>query len=267
MLEHFRAHTVVHLKFLARNRILIGFVLLVAGSSAIAIAPALFFDTASNRFEVLKDIAGMLHYVAGILAGTLGMVMLWSHRRMRAVKMVAAKPSPFEGWVASIFAAGALVALAVHSAVAAGTFALSLIWGVPYQIGFVFVAAHALVRSLVILAVLTALGAAMHPVLAIVVVLFFSESAFEQLGTLVSGVLQGGQHSWLLHVARKILAALYYAAPTFSPFDDKLRLVYQTLRVEAVDWRYLAGSAAYAILVCACGYLATLAVLRRRPLI
>ena len=267
MLEHFRAHTIVHLKFLARSRVLIGFALLVAVASAIGIVPALFFESASNRFEVLKDIARVLHYAAGILTGMLGLVMLWSHRRMRAVKMVAAKPSPFEGWVASIFAAGALVALAVHGAVVAVMFVLSLAWGVPYQIGFVFVAANALVRSLVILGVLTALGAAMHPVLALVVVVFFNEWTFENLGTLVSGVLRSGEHSLILRAARKILAALYYAAPTLSPFSDKFSLVYQTLRVEAVDWRYLAASAAYALLVCACGFLATLAVLRRRPLI
>jgi hypothetical protein len=168
--------------------------------------------------------------------------------------------------VASLFAAAALVALAVHAVVVAVTFVISVSWGVPYQVGFVYLAANAFVRSAIILAVLTALGAAMHPVLAVVAAAFFNESAFAGLGTLVTGALQAGRHSMLLRAARTILTALYYAAPTFSPFDDKIRAVRQSLRVEAIDWRYLAASAAYALLVCVCGYLATLAVLRRRQL-
>jgi hypothetical protein len=266
MRDSFLAHTIVHLKFLARSRVLLGVTLLVVAVTGVGIVPALLDDTASNRFEVLKDVAGRLHGTPGMLTGAIGLFILWSHRRSRTIKMIATRPRPFEGWVASIFAAAAIVGLAVHAAVALLTFALSLQWGVPYQVGFAYLALDRFVESLVILAVLTPLGAAVHPIIAILALAFFNESTFKYLGTLVSGALEAGRQSVLLAGVRPLLVALYYAAPALHPFDDKTQAVEQSLRVAAIDWRYLAASYGYALLACACGYLMTLAVLRRRQL-
>jgi hypothetical protein len=266
MFEHFRAHTIVHLKCLARSRVLLGFGLLVVVVAAVRIFPMLLAGTVSNQFEVIKEIASVLHGTARILTGAIGLFVLSSHRRSRTIKMVATKPSSFEGWVASVFAAAALVGFAVHAAVAAVTLALSLYWGVPYQIGFVYLAADQFVGSLIILAVLTALGAAFHPILAVLAVALFNETTFRYLGTMVAGALAAGQDSVLLRVARPLVNALYYIAPAFDPFADKTEVVDRSLRVAAIDWRYLGASAAYALLVCLCGYLLTLLVLRRRRL-
>jgi hypothetical protein len=266
MLEHFCAHTVVHLKFLARSRILLGFGLLVLLVAGVGFVPALFIDTAFNRFEVIKGIASQLHDIARFMTGGIGLFVLWSHRRNRTIKMVATKPSPFGGWVASIFASAALVGLAVHAVVAVVTLALSLSWGVPYQIGFVYLAGDRFVDSLIILAVLTALGAAFHPILAVLTVAFFNESTFRYLGTTVAGALAAGYDSVLLRIAQPLLTALYYISPSFDPFANQTEAADRSLRIATIDWRYLAASAGYAVLVCACGYLMTLLVLRRRPL-
>ena len=42
--------------------------------------------------------------------------------------------------------------------------------------------------------------------------------------------------------------------------------VHDSLRATTTDWRYLAGAAGYALLICALGYFTTLVVLRRRQL-
>jgi hypothetical protein len=63
-----------------------------------------------------------------------------------------------------------------------------------------------------------------------------------------------------------VISGLYYVVPTFDPFADKTQVVNQTLRVAAIDWRYLLAGAGYAAIVCAFGYLATLVLLRRSQL-
>jgi hypothetical protein len=264
--EHFRAHLAVHLKFLSRSRVLLGFVILIVAGSSIAMLPALFFETSTNQFAVLKMAANHLHWSASMITSGLGLFALWSHRRTRTIKMVATKPSHFGGWVASIFVAAAAVGLAAHAAVATLTAVLSLYWGVPYQSGFLFIAADSFIESLVLLAFLTALGAALHPVLAVLAVFLFNEGTFGFLATILAGAANAGAAVPLAAVWQKIVTALYYVAPAFGPFDHKTEALHQSLRATTSDWRYLAASLAYAMLACAFGYVATIVFLRRQQL-
>jgi hypothetical protein len=264
--SHLRAHTIVHLKFLARSRLLFGFVLLITLWSAVGLVPAIFFGTTSNRFELLKAVAGQLHWLAAMITSGLGLVVLWSHRRARSIKMIATKPSPFEGWVASVFAAAALVGIAAHTAVALVTLALSLYWGVPYQPGFLYMAADGFVESLIALGLLTALSAAMHPVIATILVLFVSESTFRFIGTALTGASSAGMNSPLLTAGNWLMSAGYYISPSFGPFDRHTAALEASLRVTTSDLRYLGATLLYALLACAFGYVATLVALRRRSL-
>src|SRR5205814_9289286 len=101
MLDHFAAHTVVHLKFLARSRVLLGFALLIVLGSSIGLVPAFFLSTTANRFELLKGVAQQLHGTAMVITAGLGLAILWSHRRARAIQLVARQPSAFAAWAAS----------------------------------------------------------------------------------------------------------------------------------------------------------------------
>jgi ABC-type transport system involved in multi-copper enzyme maturation permease subunit len=259
--------TQIHLKFLARSRVLLGFATLIVLGTAIGLVPALFLETTSNRFDVLKSVAEQLHGTAALITGGIGLLAIWSHRRQRSLKIVASKPSPLEGWVASIFAAAAMAGIAAHAAVAAATFGLSLYWGVPYESGFVYLAAMRFVESLILLAVLSALSSALHPVIAALIVMFFSESTFRFLGTFVAGATEAGRRSLGMRLSLKLLRALYYIAPAYAPFEHKTALVHESLRVAAVDWKYLAATCGYTLLASAVGFLVTVVVLRRRPLI
>lgn len=265
-LRHFRAHTVVHLKFLARSRVLHGFALLIGAGSALALLPVFFFETTSNRFEMLKYVAHDLHGSAAVITAVIGLVVLWSHRRQRSVKMVATKPSSFEGWIASVFTSAAIVGLVVHALVASLTFGLSLYWEVPYQLGFLYLALDRYCESLIALGLLTGLSTICHPIIATIGLLLFNEATFRLLGTMIAGVAAAGVPVPLLPAWQALFSTLYYLAPTFGPFDAKTDALQQSLRVTSADWQYLAGGAGYALLVCAFAYVMTVAVLRRRQL-
>jgi len=267
MRNHLWLHTRTHLKFLARSRVLFGVAALVAVGTAIGMVPAFFFTTNANRFDVLRDIAQELHWVAGTVTGGLGLLIVWSHRRQRSIKMIATKPSPLEGWAASVFLAAVLVGAVAHTSVAAVVFGLSWHWHVPYELGFAYYGAMQMLRSLILLAVLTALGTAFHPVISFLVVLLFSESTFDGLGTLVAGAVQAGIHTTALGAVLKGLKVVYWMAPTYSPMAYRMQWLRDSMRVPSGAWRYLLIGAGYALLASAFGYLLMLTTLRRRSLI
>src|SRR3954449_211227 len=95
-----RLHTAVHLKFLARNRVFHGFVLLIAIVLATGTVPALLFLDSWSRFVTLRALAQQLHQGAGLITAGIGLFVLWSHRGARSIKMIATAPVPFDAWVA-----------------------------------------------------------------------------------------------------------------------------------------------------------------------
>ena len=266
VLEGLRAHTIVHLKFVTRSRVLVGFALLLLLLASVMLLPAIFIGTAANRFEMLKQVADQLHGIAATITAGLGLFVLWSHRRTRSIKLVATRPGAFDTWVASLFLVPVLFGVVAQAAVAAITFALSLYWDVPYQVGFLYVTVQWLAQSVIVLAYLTALGAVAHPVLAVLTLLFFNASTFQMLGVTFAGAIEAGYTSGFWRAAGAVVATLYYVAPTFSPLAEQTRIVNDTLRVAAIDWRYLGGILAYALLTTAFGFVTTLVLLRRRQL-
>ena len=266
MRDRFMAHLVVNLKFLARNRVLLGFALVLLLASGVMLLPAMFIDTASNRFEALKHVAETLHRAAGVITAGLGLVVLWSHRRARTIKLIATKPGSFDIWVVSVFAAAIAFGAAAHAAVAVLVFVLSVVWDVPYQIGFVYLSAEWFAQSAIVLAYLTPLAAMCHPILAILALAFVNDWTVHAVGVTLTAAVEAGHGSVVLEVAQRIVSTLYYIVPTFAPFQSKTQVVNETLRAATIDWRYLLATLAYALLASAFGYVATVVVLRRRQL-
>jgi hypothetical protein len=185
---------------------------------------------------------------------------------MRAIKLVATRPGSFDVWVASIFAAAALFGLVAHATVAAVVLGLSLYWNVPYQAGFAYVALQWFAQSAIVLSYLTALAAVFHPVIAILVLLFVNDAVLRGIQTMLAAAVEAGHTSKLVHGLQSIATALYYVAPTFTPFAEETSEVNRSLHVAAIDLQYLAGTFGYAALVSVFGFLVTLVVLRRRRL-
>jgi hypothetical protein len=78
-----------------------------------------FHRTASNRFDLLKQVADELHAIAAMITAGLGLFVPWSHRRTRSIKLVATRPGSFDAWVASFFIVPAIFGAIAQAAVAA----------------------------------------------------------------------------------------------------------------------------------------------------
>jgi hypothetical protein len=266
VLDGFRAHTSVHLKFLARSRVLLGFGIGALFITGVMMLPAVFVGTSANQFELLKQVSDNLHSIATLITAGIGLFILWSHQRTRTIKLIATRPCSFDSWVASIFAAAAIFGFLAQTAVTIVAFVLSMYWGVPYQIGFVYVSVQWLAQSAIVLAYLTALSACLHPVLAILILAFFNEATFHALGVTLGGAVEAGHTSTVVRAARSFVSLVYYVTPTFTPFAEETREVNRSLHVAVVDWRYLVATIGYAVLVSACAFMATVVILRRRRL-
>jgi hypothetical protein len=265
MLSALRLHTSTHLAFLRRNQILLGFSLLISIGTAILLVPSALLNTAASRFDVLSDIAEVLHLLIAFVTAGLGLFILWSHRRARSIKMIATAPRPFVAWVASIFVAVAIVAAVAHAGIALIVAIVSWYWGISYQYGFLFLALVSFVGSMIAVAAFTFLSAVTHPVLAVLLVAIVGEQTTMNLWELVERIDAGSHARGALRAFGAVARTLYYVMPTFWPYGDRITLG-GSMRVPASDWRHLGVGALYALLVCACSLVATTGVLRRRPL-
>lgn len=261
MLSAVPLHTRVHLKFLARNRVFHALVLLIVLGTATGIVPGFVLFDPSSRFMTLRALAQRLHGAVAILTAGVGLLILWSHRSSRSIKMVTTTPAPFPAWVASVFATAALAGAAAQAAIAALVAILSVYWNVPYQLGFLYLALERFADSMIMLAFLTPLGAWMHPLLAVLMLVFFTS-----FGSL-RAMLVGAEPGLFTSVATAVATALYYLVPTFDPSAGRTLVLRRSMRVSIVDWRYLGITFSYALLALSFGYVSTIAILRRRPMV
>lgn len=266
MLRQLALNTRVHLLFYARNRLLLAFALLMVLLFGLTLVPMLMFETSSDRFNLLRGITGQMSGYALVFTASLGLFAVSSHLRSRNVKMVLTKPCLPETWLASIFLSAFLVAVAIYTLLALAAAALSWYWTIPWQWGFVFVAIDGVARALIQMALLTTLSTAFHPVVAVLIALFFNEGIFYQLKYLVAGAIAAdGGKPWLL-AASVLCDSLYTVMPMAEPLSKRTAPVYSSLRVAGADWLNLAGSFGYSLLLCVFLFLVADYLLRRKNL-
>ncbi len=260
-------NTRVHLRFYARNRLLLAFGLLMLLLFGLTLIPMLMMGTSSDRFNALRTITGQMSGYALVFTASLGLFAVSSHLRGRNVKMVLTKPCLPEIWLASIFLSALLVALAIYSLLVGAALALSWYWSIPWQWGFVFVAVDGLCRAVIQMAFLTCLATAFHPVVAVLIALFFNESIFYQLKYLVAGAIAAdGGKPWLM-AASVVCDAFYVVLPMAEPLSNRTEKVYSSLRVGGGDWLSLVGVLGYSALLSAFFFLVSDYLLRRKRLI
>jgi hypothetical protein len=144
------------------------------------------------------------------------------------------------------------------------TLVLSLAWGVPYQIGFIYLAVNAVFQAAIVIAVLTTLGAVLHPVMAFLVFLLFNENTFESLRFGVELMKAQNHAGWLLDVVRPLVIAIHTVLPMQAPFEAQTAGLAQSMRVTSTDWGYLLATAVYSLGVTAVCFLLAEVALRRR---
>ena len=266
MLELLLLNTRVHLRFFARNRLILALVVVVIARFALSFVPALFMQTSINRFELLRALVTQLSSMTLLVTSSLGLFAVTSHLRGRSVKLVVTKPCPPEIWLGSVFLAGTVVTAALHLLLAAITAVLSLAWGVSYQSGFAFVAVDAFLRAMIWFAYLTALGVAFHPVVAVLLALLLNEGTLYWLKFMIATAVKAKGPGLGLAAAGGLVDAVYMALPMREPLSERTTDVYSSLRAVPADWPLLVQVGAYAALIVAFFYCLSDLMIRRKSL-
>ncbi len=267
MRDQLRLHTLANLKFYLRSRLILGVGLAALGIWAIGLVPVFLFDTAGSRFEQLKYIAAETTQLAWLAAAALGLFAVSSHLRSHSARLVFTRPASRESWLAGVFVSALLVALAIQVAGGMATALLALVWGVPVQTGFLFLTMRAAFETMIVVSLLTALGTALHPVIAVVLVAFFNDHLLLILDTWLLGTVQAGRGGVLVRGAEWLARGIYNVLPILSPFADRTEKFASSLRVTPADWAYLAATAGYALLVSVFFFLLASFIVRRKSFI
>lgn len=259
----------VNLVFFRRNNMLLVMVLLIVGVSGLGLIPSLIFETSTVKFNIIRSIFGSLDGTATIVAAVLGLLTVSHHLRSRCLKMVITKPCAPDVWLLSVFVAGILVTGAIYLVIFLAAGALFLVWGVPFQWGLPFLAVAGFLDAVILFSYLCMLTVLMHPVLAVLVALFFQDGMFRQLMTITQAGAAGatGGTKTFLELLDGALSVAYVILPSFGLFANRIRGVHETFRVSGPALQHLSLTFAYTGLLTALFYLVGAWALRRKRLI
>ena len=266
MFRSFRLHVWAHLKFYLRNRLVLGLVAAGAALWAMGLVGFWMFDSSGGRFGRLKYLDSQMHGLVWFYGALLALVAMWSHLRDRSTRLVFTRPTPPEVWLASVFGSAMAVAVAAHALTAVVTFALSLVWDIPYQSGFAWAALDSIFESVIVISLMAALGVGVHPVIAGFVVFFFSDQMMYQLYMMfASSEVAGDAAAWIT-TGKWVTRSIYTLMPMLDPFASQTADVSASLRVSAANWGYLGATAAYAALISTFSFFLASFTLRRKAL-
>lgn len=256
----------LNLIFYRRNRLvtIVGVLFLLI--MLLTAVPSIFFTSSNQRFQIVMQVyRGIVTFLI-FMSGLLGLIAVWSHRSNKSVKLVFTRPCPPAIWLAGhylsmllVFCAGLVVALLLYGL-------LSLVWGIPLQVGILASALLSTVTALLVFSYMMLLSAWMHPLVAGFIGVVISEGMFYWLAILCeSGLehLKGVIGQLFLTLLHWIFHGLYYVLPTFLLFSESLRRVSSSLRLPD-DWGwYLLGNIGYAALFVAFTFVLVCLRLRR----
>lgn len=264
MRERLWLHVGSHLLFYRRSRIVLAVGLVILGFWILGTLPVFFGGTAGDRFNQLRQLADQITSLGWFLSAALGLYVTSSHLRNKSIQVVLTRPGSPQIWLASIFVSALLVAAGIQALGALVTFMMSVAWGVPYQLGFLYLAIHAVFEAAIIIALLTTLGAVVHPVVAVLLAALFNESAFASLRFGTTIMVAQGTGGGTMRAIKAVVVAIHEGLPMLDPFKAQTPAVTNSLRVGAADWGWLAATAVYtAALTGLCFLLSDLALRRR----
>jgi hypothetical protein len=239
------AHTTTLLRFFARHRVLLVFAIIMVGIWMIGFIPYLSYQSTGQRFNVLRTIASQLHGLAWFGGAGLGLLAMSSHMRNGTTRVIFTRPAAPELWVAAVFLSSFFIALVVHVAAEAVTVALSLAWGVPYQFGFLYATIDAMLESMIVISMLTALASLVHPVIAALAALLSHDTVWYQFRLMIESEVQANGASWWTVMFGWPVKIVYAVTPMLDPFAREMGLVTESMRVLPTDWAYLVASLGY----------------------
>lgn len=266
MREQVWLHLGVDLKFFRRNRLLVAVSAVFFGMTALSLLGSIVFQSTTGHFETIRAIAQGLNGFTRVLSAALGLFLVSTHLRNRSLKMVVTKPASPEVWLGSGLLSALLVAAALHLLTWVVSVGLSLVWKVPLQAGFGFLAIDSFLGATILLAYLTCLAVFLHPVVAVLVVLVLNEGTFYGLMFMLDAAIRGLGANAFFAALREVFRAVYMVLPMTSPLAERSQEVMESLRVAPGDWTTLLMRAGYALVVLAFFYMLSVVGIRRRNL-
>lgn len=269
MIEGLRHNIRVNLQFYRRNRLLLIVGLLFLAGMLLTMIPSLFFVTSNERFQLAMQVYGGMYAFLFVISGLIALISIWYHRSNRCLKMIFTKPYRPEAWVVSHYAAVTIVFWCGMILSAVLYTVLSLAWGIPPQAGVLADMVCKYATVLLVYSYLLALSSWVHPIVALVLLLVFSDSTFYWLTLLCragSNTIEQGFAHYLLVGMDKGFCAVYYVLPSVSPFGEQLSKLSTGFRLTAPMLKYVAGHLVYAALGTGLCYLLVVYSLRRRQM-
>jgi len=267
MLEQISVNVFAHLKFFRRNRLLLAFSLVMLGLMALSSLPAFFMMSKTGHFEVVKALFIEMNGFAMVFTAALGVFLVSSHLRGRNIKMVVTKPCLPDVWLLSGFLAAALVSFVIHMAVFVVMLSFSYFAGLGVFSGYFFMTARSFITAMIYMGYLMFLAMAMHPVLAVIVLLFFNEGTFYSLKTFLLMVGTAKGSGGFTAVLLKLMGIVYMILPMTNPMSEHTAGVYETMRVTGADWVGLFNAFGYMLSISALFYFMADFLLKRKRLI
>lgn len=260
----------INILFYKRNRLLLVAGLLLFVVLLISIVPSFFFTSVTDRFDFSLSLYNSLSFFLFMTLALIGLITLWYHRSNKCIKLVFAKPCTPEEWLLSHYVSAGLV-FTCGLAIAVALFLVScLMWGIPIQQGILALALLNFSQAYFVFALLLLLTEWMHPIIAVVVSLVFSDSLFYSLAHIVRAAHEDAEstiYRAFLYLMQWLVEGLYYLIPSPTLLDSELTKLESSLRLVEGNLWHLGMRLAYLVVFVAFAFILTAHRVRNRPVI
>jgi hypothetical protein len=263
-------NVLVNFKFYRRNRLLVSASLFIIFVMCLSTLPAVIYFSKTKHLDIIITVFARLSNFATIVTAGLGLLLVSHHLSNRTVKMVFTKPCPPGVWLGSSLASALTVSLTLYSGIFIICSLMFAVWDVPYQWGILYVVLNDFLKTIILLSYISFLSVVFHPVIAVLFLIVFHESAFYFFKTLLYGGIKAlGESSAVpfLKVLKGLVDLLYMVTPTFTPFSEETAKIYSSLRLSDAGLQYLLMTCAYALTSAAFFYLLAVYFLKKKRLI
>jgi len=261
------ANMKTNLKYFLRQRVLqvLGVLLFLVLLGTLWLILALTGKNTNTTmiFFLFGRLNAFIYYMTGLMM----LFYLHSHLTQRNLKLVFTKPCPREVWMGSTFLTPALLALAGYLMVVCACLSMMVLGDMPFQWGFVYIFFFQFGKTLILLSLLFFLSLIMHPILAVLTVLFFNEGIFYWilLGLMkLDQVMKGG---WFIKTLEGLATGIYKILPLSIPFKAEAAQISQTMHVSGDAWMLLLTYGGYVFALTGFFMCCSVIIFRKKQLI
>lgn len=261
MFEQIKANIKTNFKFYARNKMLIGVVIVLVFIFAVSALPAYFLNSEGRHLGNIHMIFSRMSFFATIATSLLGLLVASHHITNRSVKMVFTKPCTPDIWLLSCFLSAIILSTLMFLVIFAVTWVMSTTWAVPFQWEILFMTIHNFSKAITWMSYIMLVGMFLHPVLTVLFVLIINEFTFAWLKLIPTGNSGGSK------VFSFIADAGYMIMPSYQMFSEEMGYRANSFNIAQSGWQYLGLSVGYTAALTILCYLLSICLIRRKRLI